>query len=148
MKNAILKLAAGALVLIVAGGSVAYGQASFMITFDFIAGGKKLPAGAYLVVPKGSDQIGLKRMTDGAEVLVAYTQRLDPPAEQPLPGPRSPAQPHLVFDVVGNFEPSYTEYVTDYVLAELWMPGEQGYLIRAMKGAHQHKTVTGQKTAK
>jgi hypothetical protein len=148
MKSAILKFAAAALVLIVAGGSVVYGQASFKISYGFIAAGKKLPAGEYLVAPKGGDQIALKKLPDGAEVLVAYTQRLDPPAEQPLPVPRPPAQPHLVFDMVGNFEPSYTEYVTDYVLAELWMPGEQGYLIRAMKGAHQHKSITGQKVGK
>lgn len=141
MKSVILKFAAAAVVLLIAGGSAAYGQASFKISFGFIAAGKKLPAGDYLVAPKGSDQIALKKLPDGAEVLVAYTQRLAPPAQPP-------AEPQLIFDIVGNFEPSYTEYVTDYVLAELWMPGEQGFLIRAMKGAHQHKTVTGQKTEK
>ena len=141
MKSAILKFASAVAVLILAGGALAFGQASFKIPFGFIAGGKKLPAGDYMVIIKGSDQISLKKGPDGTEVLVAFTERLEVPATPP-------AEPQLLFDMVGNFEPSYTEYVTDYVLAEFWMPGEKGYLIRAMKGAHQHKTVTGQKAGK
>lgn len=141
MRNAVLKIAASAVVLLAASAGLAFGQASFKISFGFIAGGKKLPAGEYLVAPRGTDQLAIKKLPDGAEVLAPYTQRLELP-DQP------PAEPQLVFDVVGNFEPSYTEYVTDYVLAELWMPGEKGFLVRAMKGAHQHKTVTGQKSEK
>ena len=39
-----------------------------------------------------------------------------------LPQPNSPLEePQLIFDVVGNFEPSYTEYVTDFLLAEVWL---------------------------
>jgi hypothetical protein len=66
-----------------------------------------------------------------------------------LPKPDTPlAEPALVFDVVGNFEPSYTEYVTEYVLAQIWVPGEQGYLIHLTKGAHQEKVIKGRPPAK
>jgi hypothetical protein len=47
--------------------------------------------------------------------------------------------------VVGNFAPSYTEYVTDYVLAEVWLQGADGFLVHAMKGAHKTQTLKGQK---
>jgi hypothetical protein len=46
--------------------------------------------------------------------------------------------------MVGNFEPSYTEYMTDYVLAEFWAPGQNGFLIHAFKGAHQSQIVKGE----
>ena len=75
---------------------------------------------------------------NGEEVLIPFIQRLpkaEPRIEEPL----------LVFDEMGNFEPSYTEYVTEYLLAEVWQPGEEGFLVRTTKGAHQHKTVKGQK---
>jgi hypothetical protein len=50
-----------------------------------------------------------------------------------------------VFDVVGNFAPSYTEYVTDYVLAEAWVQGKDGFLIHTLKGAHKTQVIKGQK---
>ena len=139
MKRTALRKAAVALILSVFAAGAAFAQAAFKIPFPFQAGGKKLQAGEYSVAPKGAGELVFKRLPDGAEVLVPFTQRLAPPAE-PV------KEPQLVFDMVGNFEPSYTEYVTDYVLAELWMPGEEGFLVRAMKGAHQHKTISGRKT--
>ena len=55
------------------------------------------------------------------------------------------AEPQLVFDMVGNFAPSYTEYVTDYVLAEVWLPGGDGFQVHTMKGAHKTKILKGEK---
>ena len=52
-------------------------------------------------------------------------------------------EPQLVFDRVGNFEPSYTEYFTGYVLAEVWLPGEDGFLMHTTKGTHQTQIVKG-----
>ena len=141
MNRVIMKIASAVVVFTLAGGALAFGQSSFKIPFGFIAGGKKLPAGDYIFVLKGSDQISLKKGPDGTEILVTFTGRLEVPATPPV-------EPQLIFDMVGNFEPSYSEYITDHVLAELWLPGEKGYLVRAMKGAHQHKTVTGQKAGK
>jgi len=123
--------------VLVAGSNVVYGQAVFKVPFKFEAGGKKFMAGEYSVAQKGEGQIALRKEPGGDEVLILFKERL----AQPSP----PIQePQLVFDVVGNFEPSYTEYVTDYVLAEVWLPGENGFLIHTTKGAHQNKIVKGQ----
>ena len=124
--------------LLVAGSTEVYAQGTFKIPFKFQAGGKKFPAGDYWIAQKGEGQVALRKEPGGGEVLVPFIQRLPQP-ETPL------AEPQLVFDVVGNFEPSYTEYMTDYLLAELWLPGEEGFLIHTTKGAHQNKTVKGEK---
>lgn len=139
-RSVITTLAALALILIV-GSAMAYSQAIFAIPFKFQAGGKKLPAGEYSVAQKGEGQIALVKEPGGEEVLIAFTQRLAQP--QPLL-----VEPQLVFDAVGNFEPSYTEYVTEYVLSEVWLPAEAGYVVHITKGAHQNKVVKGQKAAK
>jgi hypothetical protein len=141
MKRLVL-LGVGAIVFsLVAGGSSAYAQGTFKIPFKFEAGGRKFPAADYWIAPKDEQQLILRQGSNGEEVLIPYAGRL---AQQ------KPAieEPQLVFDMVGNFEPSYTEYVTDYVLAELWLPGADGFLVRAMKGAHQHQTVKGQSAKK
>jgi hypothetical protein len=141
MRRSLIKGAVIVGLVLLACGTAVSATTAFKIPFTFQAGGKKHPAGNYEVIPLGNAQLSLRRIPDGAEVLVPFTQRL----AQPVP---PVVEPQLVFDMVGNFEPSYTEYVTDYVLAELWMPGEEGYLVKAMKGAHQHKTIAGQKTEK
>jgi len=124
---------------LMAGSTLAYAQGIFKIPFKFEAGGKKFSPGEYWVAQKGDKQIALRMGLNGEEVLIPFIQRL----EQPKP----PLQePQLVFDVVGNFEPSYTEYVTDYLLAEVWLPGEDGFLIHTTKGAHQNQTIKGQKS--
>jgi len=38
--------------------------------------------------------------------------------------------------------------MTDYVLAEVWLPGQDGLLLHVTKGAHSHQTVKGQKAGK
>jgi hypothetical protein len=134
-RKSMLKAALAGFILL-ALAAAASAQTVYKIPFTFQAGGKKYPAGDYQVVPKDGGQLSLRKLPDGAEALVPFLERM----AQPVP---PVAEPHLVFDVVGNFEPSYTEYVTDYVLAELWLPGTEGYLVKAMKGAHQHKIITG-----
>ena len=54
----------------------------------------------------------------------------------------------LVFDMVGNFEPSYTEYVTDYLLSEVWLERADGLLVTATQSVHQHQTIKGQRAKK
>lgn len=119
-----------------AGGPALYGQGTFKIPFKFEAGGRKLPAGDYWMASKDEQHLALRPVSGGDEILIPFTERLTPPKP-------SLEEPRLVFDMVGNFEPSYTEYVTDYVLAELWLSGADGFLVRAMKGAHQHMIIKG-----
>jgi hypothetical protein len=136
------RLAAGVVavtaLILVAGVTQALAQGTFKIPFTFQASGTSLPKGDYSVVQKDDSHITLRQETTGKEYQVACTKRL----AQPNP---ALAEPQLVFDVVGNFAPSYTEYVTDYVLAEVWLPGADGFLIHTMKGAHQTQTIKGRK---
>jgi hypothetical protein len=136
MKRLIVPAVAALVLALVAGGTLAYGQATFKIPFKFKAGGKSFPAGEYRVAEKGESSIAFRKLPNGEEAPVAFSRRLAQPSP-PL------TEPRLVFDVVGNFEPSYTEYVTEYVLAEAWLPGKDGFLVHTTKGAHQSKTITG-----
>jgi hypothetical protein len=123
---------------LIAGATPAFAQSSFKIPFTFQASGTSLPKGEYSVVPKDGSHITLRQESTGKEFQVPFTKRL------PQPSPAL-ADPQVVFDVVGNFAPSYTEYVTDYVLAEVWLQGGDGYLIHTMKGAHTTQTIKGER---
>jgi len=126
---------------LIAGVSLTYAQGTFKIPFKFDAGGKKFPPGEYWIAQKGDGQFTLRQESTGKEFQIPFTKRLAQPTP-PLDTPQ------LVFDMVGNFEPSYTEYMTDYVLAEMWLAGEDGFLVHTTKGAHQQKTVKAQVTKK
>jgi len=47
--------------------------------------------------------------------------------------------------MVANFEPSYTEYITDYLLAEVWLSAKEGFLVLADERAEYTKNVKGVK---
>jgi len=133
-----LAVCAATALALVLGAADAFAQGTFKIPFTFQAGGKSLPAGEYQVTQKDDGQLTLRQQTTGREFPVAFTKRLAQPSP-PL------AEPQLVFDAVGNFAPSYTEYVTDYVLAEVWLEGADGFLVHTLKGAHKTQIIKGQK---
>jgi hypothetical protein len=122
--------------VLVVGPALAQAQATFSVPFKFKAAGKSVPAGDYAVVTKGEGVLTLRQLSTGKELDVPFTEKLGPP-EPPVDGPR------LVFDEVGDFAPSYTEYITVYVLSEVWLSGKDGFLIHVTKGAHKNKTVMG-----
>jgi hypothetical protein len=122
---------------IVAAASPVQAQAAFKVPFKFESGGKKFPAGDYLVTRTGDAQLTFQQVSNGKETVVPTTEKLTPP-EPPVAGPR------LVFDEVGAFEPSYTEYFTIYMVAEVWLSGQDGYLIHVTKGAHKNQVVSGE----
>jgi len=132
VKAAIVILA----VLVAAGAASTYAQATFKVPFKFQAGGKKLPAGDYTVMKAVEGQLTLRQEATGKEFPVPFTERI----AQPKP---AVAEPRLVFDEVGDFAPSYTEYMTVYVLSEVWLAGEDGFRVHTTKGAHQTKVVNG-----
>jgi hypothetical protein len=127
--------------VLVAGISLAFAQTAFKIPFDFQAAGKKLPKGEYTVAMKGDGQVVLRQESTGKETPVPVLKKLEQP-KPPL------AEPQLVFDEVGTFELSYTEYFTVYILAEVWLPGQDGLEVHITKGAHKNQVVKGQSTKK
>ncbi len=132
-RHAITALAVLA-VLLAVGARPVLAQASFKVPFPFQAGGKKLPAGDYTVL-KGTDgQFTLRQEATGNVIPVPFTERL----AQPKP---ALTEPQLVFDEVGDFAPSYTEYVTVYILSEVWLPKEDGFRTHTTKGAHNTKVI-------
>jgi hypothetical protein len=139
-RSIVLRLVALVLTLSASAG-VCFAQGTFKVPFPFQAGGKKLPAGDYRIAQKGNEQIILRQEPNGSEVAVTVLKT--------LPRPNPPlAEPQLIFDAVGNFEPSYTEYVTDYLLAEVWLPGQDGFLLHVTKGGHAHQTIKAQKAGR
>lgn len=141
MKRLAILVLAGFCLGIVGTASSAAAQGLFKIPFKFEAGGKKLAAGEYRVAFLEEGKLVLRKEPGGEDIVIPFTERLKP-TDQTI------EEPQLVFDVVGNFEPSYTEYVTDYLLSEVWFPGEDGFLIHRTKGAHQNQVVKGLKAAK
>lgn len=121
---------------LVAGVASAFAQADFKVPFPLQAGGKKLGAGDYAVVKSAEGGLVLRQASTGKETPIAVIERIP----QPVP---PVAEPRLVFDEVGDFAPSYTEYMTVYVLSEIWLPGEDGYRVHVTKGAHKTKAVNG-----
>ncbi len=122
--------------LLVAGVAAAFAQADFKVPFPLQAGGKKLGAGDYVVVKTAEGGLILRQSSTGKETPIVVIERIARPVP-PVAGPR------LVFDEVGDFAPSYTEYMTVYVLSEVWLPGEDGFRVHTTKGAHQTKVVNG-----
>jgi len=121
---------------LVAGVASAFAQADFKVPFPLQAGGKKLAAGDYVLAKAAEGGLVLRQVSTGKETPVAVIERIAQPVP-PVPEPR------LVFDEVGDFAPSYTEYLTVYVLSEVWLPGEDGYRVHVTKGAHKTKVVNG-----
>lgn len=119
-----------------AGGSTS--PAFFEMPFKFKVAARSFAAGEYHVHVNEEGRIVFHELATGRETAFPVSGKLDPPAE--------PAEEfRLVFNIVGNFEPSYTEYITEYVLTEAWLGGENGLLIRAFKGTYESHIVTGRK---
>ena len=141
MKRKATAAAAALILLLVAGVAAAQAQASFKVVFPIKAAGKSLAAGEYTVSKTAEGGLVLRQEATGKETPVAVLERIAAPTP-PLPAPQ------LVFDEVGDFAPSYTEYVTVYVLSEVWLAGEDGYRVHVTKGAHKTKTVAGEPVKK
>ncbi len=136
MKRLTIKGLAVLTAVLIAGTAAAQAQATFNVPFKFKAAGKNVPAGEYWLGRGGEGQIILRQVSTGKELIVPVTEKAVPP-DPPA------AEPRLVFDEVGDFAPSYTEYLTVYVLSEVWLSGTDGVVVHMTKGAHKNKAVTG-----
>lgn len=123
------------------GTSVAYSQATFKIPFKFEVEGKSFPPGDYWIGQEEEGKITIWRQIGDEKVLIPFAKKLTLP-ETPI------EEPQLIFDMVANFEPSYTEYVTDYLLAEVWLSGNEGYLLITTERSEYTKIVKGLKAKK
>ncbi len=126
-----------AAVLVLAAASPAQTPADFKVPFAFKIGTKNPAAGVYAVAGIKDGQITLKQEATGKEYVAPFTEKLTPPDG-------APAGARLVFDEVGDFAPSYTEYVTVYILSEVWVSGTEGYRVHLTKGAHKTKVVAAE----
>lgn len=129
MKFRILLIAGFFAVLAV---TAVFGQPSAVkaqIGFPFTVEGKVLPSGTYDFV---RDEVaGIFKVSDekGNEVAAPIHTRLAAAAHA------VPANSLVVFDKLGG----------TYVLAEIWIPGQDGYVLAITKGKHEHMIVKGKK---
>jgi hypothetical protein len=120
MKRRVLVMLAATALLFVALPAASYAQetADVTISFPFVAEGKTMPPGHYeLQLNTEATAFTLTAVPKETGVFVMAITRLaaaDPPA----------TDTHLTFDKVGS----------TYYLSEVWLPGEDGYLVYAAKG--------------
>jgi len=134
MNRRFLVLLAVTALMFVAHPAVSQTQDSALATigFSFVADGKTMPAGQYeLKLNSDRSAFTLSASPKGSGVFITTITRLASPEA-------AAGDAHIVFDKVGE---------TCY-MSEVWLPGEDGYLVYAAKGKHTHQIVKGQKKAK
>jgi hypothetical protein len=132
----LIRPAATAAVFLILGCLQAHGANVFKFSFPFKAAGKDFPAGQYVLDLKDDGTLTLRRESTEAETVLPVLEKMtrpDPPE----------TEPKVVFHMVGDFAPSYTEYITVYILAEAWLPGREGLRLHVTKGAHKELAVKG-----
>jgi hypothetical protein len=120
-------------VLLAAGSSLAYAQdeVTAEIPFKFMAANRTFEAGTYdLQVSEDRNDVTLVTPQRTSDFMPVLTRLAAP--ETPL------SDGKLVFDRVGD----------SYYLSEVWLPGMDGFLIRATKEKHTHHVIKLQKKAK
>ena len=100
-------------------------QVRAQIDFPFTVEGKVLPAGTYDFIR--DDTASVFRVTDGTKnEAVAPVQTRLASLMQGMPNAAE-----VVFDKIGD----------KYALAEIWIPGEDGYALTMTKAKHEHRFV-------
>jgi hypothetical protein len=107
-------------------------QYNFKIPNGFVANGKALPAGSYVLsVSPAGDMVTLApAASKGASVMLVVETRVA--ERKPMAGPE------IVFDNVNG----------QLNISELLVPGEDGYMLLVTKGKHTHESVKGSSTKK
>ena len=134
-RHCILAVWGLAFTLVLASG-MANAQATFKIPFKFKAEGRSYSPGNYWIAQQDEGIITLRKEGGDEEASIPIVEMLDQP-DRPIEGPQ------LVFDMVGNFEPSYTEYVTEYILAEVWLTEKEGFLVSSAERSEYNKVISG-----
>ena len=125
MKRFSTRASIALLLLLVVGAGVSHAQSSVRtdIPFEFYAGAKVMPAGKYEIAKSDAGPVTLSGPKNSRVVMsvLTYLGRHDFDAE-----------PELVFDKVDGA----------MHLSEVWLPGQDGYLLLGTKEQHDH-TVLG-----
>ncbi len=106
----------------------AYGQhlpITAKIDFPFTVEGKALPAGQYEFVREAQGEAFRVQGEGKNAAMATIMTRLAGDMHT------TPLDAHLVFDVVGG----------TYLLSEIWLTGEDGYMVLATKAKHEHKVM-------
>lgn len=119
------------LLVLLAAAPIALAQASYSVNADvpfaFFIGGKSFPAGSYR----------FKASSNLAEITVSNRNgkeaAMAPVLTRLSPRPENDAA--VVFDVAGN----------DHYLAEIYVPGLDGFQVQGAKGQHTHASVKAAK---
>ncbi|HMA54320.1 MAG TPA: hypothetical protein VKT17_07645 [Acidobacteriota bacterium] len=124
MKTKIM-LVVGLVVLFAAVSGYGQGIIKAKIDFSFKVEGKVLPPGEYEFT-RDAQATTFRVQGQGKEgalapILTRMAAEIHTTAQDS----------HLTFDVVGD----------TYLLSEIWIPGEDGYLIQMTKGPHTHKVI-------
>jgi hypothetical protein len=141
MKHLIILVITAFVFQLFLGSSIAFSQVTFKIPFKFEIEDKSFPSGNYLLEQKEEGKIVLRGEAGGEEISIPVIMKLEQP-EPPI------TEPQLLFDMVANFEPSYTEYVTEYLLAEVWLSTKMGFLVLAGERSEYAQSVKGEKAKK
>ena len=117
--------------LMLAAGVAGYAQEVHKIVADipnaFTVAGTQLPAGRYeFELPGTIHKSVVVRSLDGKHTASGLI------VTGIAANPASPEQPRLVFDTIGE----------QYILAEVWMPGHDGFLIAGFRNDSEHKHST------
>jgi hypothetical protein len=115
----------------VVAGVAGYAQEVHKIVADvpnaFTVAGNQLAAGRYeFEIPDSVHRTVVVRSLDGKHTATGLI------VTGIAANPAAPEQPRLVFDTVGE----------QYILAEVWMPGHDGFLITGFRNDSQHKHST------
>ena len=95
------------------------------IPFAFQVSTKTLPAGEYtFTIDRFNGSVKISGDKTGAEEMIITSI-----VGRPYTG--NPDESHIVFDKTGN----------QYILSEIWIPGEDGVLVHATKGPHEHHVI-------
>jgi hypothetical protein len=124
-------LTAAILAVLVWTGSTALAQtnalrsATMNVDFSFVVAGSVLPAGSYVLEVDQSRVLVRPKSGGGEGAFAGVITRLGRHDND--------ADPELVFDKIGG----------QYHLSELWLPGQDGYLMLGTKEQHDHRVLGG-----
>jgi hypothetical protein len=124
-------VAAAVLAVLALTGSTTFAQTSAQrsavvkVDFPFVVNGGDLPAGSYLF-QIDKDQVLVRSQTGpGKGAIINVLTRLGRHDKD--------AEPEIVFDKVGG----------KFLLSEVWLAGEDGYLLLSTKEQHDHRVLGG-----